>query len=877
MALDLNRDPPAGGFSDYSQHWNVNAGRAGGYSSRALPEESDTYIDDPITRALIRRHQHASSVSPTANFANTARALEPSGEDIVRHVDHLGIRRASIEHAGATAIGGVVELDSEAERMLADKLSRAEQVIQNAEREYERAMSSLEAEQRKLASERDEERMRLSIAEDRAVFLQKETTTWRVKAADLQEELERTDQRATAQRAEAEAAKATVIATFEAELAAVNARESRLTTSLEENERRREDLSVRLDTADSLVQSLLRAGDEAQRSAFVGRERAARLTLLFNEGEGRSTLWELSSRFLAAQMEVSEADGEMLRRQIRRLEDLVAANSHIQALSPPRYRAFEAAADMPVSPTGALVVAHCNGHEAFDATVTASPDRARIQATVALGARVRELEHALANALTDLERERVAGKELRSALEQLYTLLDRDGGSALSSDGVALFGVDAQSAHKRRDTVASLLTAGELARVKSDLQVERGRAEALHANQAKLELQLRESTDECQRLNVECDALQAALRRVQSEQRRERAHVAELELGVTDLQKQRDALREEVSRLEGRSELASRLEQQLTKDLQVAADANARLGDELMAARARAALAAGADATRRELEAAAAERVALETANARLGDRLKNLAETSVPRAEHDDAVAELTARVAQLERRVRAYEAKDADMAATLARSVREQAELAEARDTIQQLDTSLREAHDLAQAAQQSHVREAAMFGEKVNAFASENSTLRFQLHSSQARLLQLQSEFESARSTDAARLEELAAAASGEATEREAFLADKLLVAADEIDRLEAERDIWRTAARDSQGGINPVGSIAAVGTPRGPRTSYDDDSRKRPSSHADAFDTRRKVATNLAVPVGPGSPPQFVGAGRGPAAWGTGSHR
>jgi putative NIF3 family GTP cyclohydrolase 1 type 2 len=698
----------------------------------------------------------------------------------------------------APAVGGP---SSESERLLADKLSRAEAVLLNAEREYSRAMSSIAEEREKLATERQAERDRLGLAEDRAAFLLQESSGLRSQVETLRQQVATANERAAAQVFGQLENESTLRKDAEDKLAKLQRESTDVRAKADEAVRKIQAIEAHLEVVTAQRDALVRGDRDHHVDVLMNRERTTRLTVLLNESEGRSTVWELAARYLSATAAIAHASVVQLQGAehvltsgyLSRHSSIIPtpfSPDHEGGSVTPQRQPLATSLGTPM-PTGTFTLTASAPESAlvhYDSPQRTSSPRA-MQASVVLAARVRELERSLANSMTDLERERVAAKELRGALEQLNSLLLLDGGRSSTATPQ---GGDPAGRSKVRDSVASLLTAGELAKAKSDLEIERAHREALHAAQGKMALQLRESTEECAKLNHECEALTSAVRKLQSEQRRDRSDFAALELKSADAERANDQLSSDLANEHAQLAKYRSLEAQLQQDLHVAVDTNARLLKDLEAATAKAARSTESEALRLEIVALSAELESSRASQERQTQRLREQGTTSIPLQEHNDTVAELKAKIAALERRAVSLEEQGRDTATIAARAVEDQRQLTEARSTITKLEDALRNANLRSQDSATAQVQQAAAFQEKFEAFASENATLRFQLHSSQQRLLHLQAQYTEAQRGYERELRDALDSGSGSATERETFLASQLLTAADEIERLQYERN-------------------------------------------------------------------------------------
>jgi putative NIF3 family GTP cyclohydrolase 1 type 2 len=697
----------------------------------------------------------------------------------------------------APAVGGP---SSESERLLADKLSRAEAVLLNAEREYSRAMSSIAEEREKLATERQAERDRLGLAEDRAAFLLQESSGLRSQVETLRQQVATANERAAAQVFGQLENESTLRKDAEDKLAKLQRESTDVRAKADEAVRKIQAIEAHLEVVTAQRDALVRGDRDHHVDVLMNRERTTRLTVLLNESEGRSTVWELAARYLSATAAIAHASVVQLQGAehvltsgyLSRHSSIIPtpfSPDHEGGSVTPQRQPLATSLGTPM-PTGTFTLTASAPESAlvhYDSPQRSSSPRA-MQASVVLAARVRELERSLANSMTDLERERVAAKELRGALEQLNSLL-LDGGR---SSTITPHGGDPAGRSKVRDSVASLLTAGELAKVKSDLEIERAHREALLAAQGKMALQLRESTEECAKLNHECEALTSTVRKLQAEQRRDRSDFAALELKFADAERTNEQLSSDLANEHAQLAKYRSLEAQLQQDLHVAVDTNARLLKDLEAATAKAARSTESEALRLEIVALSAELESSRASQERQAQRLREQGTTSVPLQEHNDTVAELKAKIAALERRAVSLEEQGRDTATIAARAVEDQRQLTEARSTITKLEDALRNANLRSQDSATAQVQQAAAFQEKFEAFASENATLRFQLHSSQQRLLHLQAQYTEAQRGYERELRDALDSGSGSATERETFLASQLLTAADEIERLQYERN-------------------------------------------------------------------------------------
>jgi chromosome segregation ATPase len=714
----------------------------------------------------------------------------------------------------APTVGGP---SSESERLLADKLSRAEAVLLNAEREYSRAMSSIAEEREKLATERQAERDRLGLAEDRAAFLLQESSGLRSQVATLQQQLATANERAAAQVFGQLENESTLRKDAEEKLAKLQREVTDVRAKADEAVRKIQAIEAHLEVVTAQRDALVRGDRDHHVDVLMNRERTTRLTVLLNESEGRSTVWELAARYLSATAAIAHASVVQLQGAehvltsgyLSRHSSIIPtpfSPDHEGGSVTPQRQPLATSLGTPM-PTGTFTLTASAPESAlvhYDSPQRTSSPRA-MQASVVLAARVRELERSLANSMTDLERERVAAKELRGALEQLNSLL-LDGGR---SSTVTPQGADPAGRSKVRDSVASLLTAGELAKAKSDLEIERAHREALLAAQGKMALQLRESTEECAKLNHECEALTSAVRKLQSEQRRDRSDFAALELKFADAERANEQLSSDLANEHAQLAKYRSLDAQLQQDLHVAVDTNARLLKDLEATTAKAARSTESEALRLEIVALSAELESSRASQERQAQRLREQGTTSIPLQEHNDTVAELRAKIAALERRAVSLEEQGRDTAVIAARAVEDQRQLTEARSTITKLEDALRDANLRSQDSATAQVQQAAAFQEKFEAFASENATLRFQLHSSQQRLLHLQAQYTEAQRGYERELRDALDSGSGSATERETFLASQLLTAADEIERLQYERNdlVAELEQRESPAGRGP----------------------------------------------------------------------
>jgi hypothetical protein len=259
-----------------------------------------------------------------------------------------------------------------------------------------------------------------------------------------------------------------------------------------------------------------------------------------------------------------------------------------------------------------------------------------------------------------------------------------------------------------------------------------------------------------------------------------------------DLQREHDAMSEEASKLRGDLQRLQRVERQAAEDLRGATDVNEHLQRDLQAARAKLAQSADAAGANAIAESLKTELEAARATSERQTARLEELIATTIPSEEHESKMQALRHPLAALARRVSEHEGDAADASAAADRAAEDARSLAQARTTIAKLEEAMRdmEAASNTTAAGMSH--QAVRFQERAEALSSENSTLRFQLHSSQQRLLHAQELAEEAAARHQGELQSVTRMSDGSASEREDFLARKLLDAADEIEHLHLRCD-------------------------------------------------------------------------------------
>ena len=404
----------------------------------------------------------------------------------------------------------------------------------------------------------------------------------------------------------------------------------------------------------------------------------------------------------------------------------------------------------------------------------------------------------------EAERERAMSNELRDSLRRLrLPVATAMKESKLSPVGAA--GGDERRSHyhshlhpsqsddgeppsspSSSSIMEEIARANEIAQLKVVLNRQVARTRELEVHETKLQCQLRDATDECAKLNHECDVLTATVRRCQGDLRTisgQRSGVEAMShTSSLILQNILDEREAELAAAKSRLSASSAMERQLQTDLSTAVAKVDELEAKVSVLASRAAAWEELAALKPKYETMVHESAVVKAANSRLEARLADMSASTVPAVVHREEVAamqaELTARdhrIESLERRV----STDAEVKRKLAEGADA---LSASNDRIRELQAEVQRHLSTIETTQSNHHAQMVHYEKQLSANANEIASLRLHVQASQQRLLQVtlshRQDGDDRRKDDEARRSETQAAA------------ERLIAAAERIDALGAQ---------------------------------------------------------------------------------------